>query len=1348
MPDEKGRAFVTRLFTPLVGVCASQDADDLARLNNLPSVADLLQPFGENLNAKVGVTDSQGHNTTLDGFSIRFANVNNLERFDAKLVNTVVGDYLRSHDDAKQKFPAIRNKTDAEETFERESVDNLTPWYAAYRNYICKYAGFSEHDTLNHPVACLVVVSTSNPDPIGTAAQLFREGNLPSVYDRGFLDPAILKHYLLLHDPASAPDVDVEAIFQQLKQTVGMTACHMLQINSIPHPPVSEALDPFSPTIPPPPIVPDIWSPFQTEVNRLLEKLKSGLRSASATSVSSAVTSPVNDDGFPVLRERLSMSIERPSFDANAAGPPRLDPLGILGPGAGSEPTLTPTRPDVPQLLVPQNTYGNYLNEHDMNSFEGFVRELVTQRVIKSMERSIQVWNEEIASNRKGIANRLARVVGMFGPKRGQTPPPTPTIDRSGVTIFPYNGPEFIMRRLADYCFMLRDYKAALSTYDAVRKDFQASEKYVKYLAGVQEMLGLCSLMTDIAARNTVNGYHEAAVSGYSEAKCSHFGARAAVVYYEMLADRDQYREAPPLLIRMTGEDSDLRSALFLEQAAQCFLRLRPPMVRKYAFHLILAGHRYSKCNQREHAQRCYMSALDVYENLGWVLVEDHAQYTLGRQSFYLGDLPSTVNFFLKLLRTSRQPVAQQAAYLKEFLYIYKQFTARATPQDMAKFPPLPVPVFRDSSVCVSVVEGQLGQQTKFTLPDDEWEQMETELYEEGYNKSPIMGRRTQKGAASMQMGGKTSCAVGEPVFVKVEMENPMQVSVTMNNVFLECAVDEAPPAGSNLLSLDGSSEPRVSYAQFDAEVLPEVALGAGERKTIQLRLYPKQEGNLTIHGIRYNFAGIVPTHHTFQKRGRRLVDPVSIKSETPKYAEDKSLKLIVTSPMPVLDVSFRDFPEEMMSGEVVRVLLEVGNKGNRGLRNLRVKVSHPSFLRVGEAGEEEKDAYALATDVTTQSYETSNSLSDSSTTVIKLPTEDGSAFADGVLAAGATTLIPLWVRGDRIGKHIFRFLFGYQSEDRTDKVSCRTLRYSMTTNVLASLRINAFTRPSARSLDGYILGIEIENLQVSSEFVLTQISSLSSMWRLQDLESASEKAPSNLEPRQTSFVYFRFVRSNKKLDPERTPEVLTTRAIERLIVGADEKSLGAGDIALDVSNLSLNPLPLSRLAALAASKGGGRALYAETVREKKAVVGSLLKGKGKDVSPVRILVKGGVEVRWNFRDGPCVLPVQISMHNSSRVNSAQYLLEMLVPGSNSDSTKQQKGTGAPGDFSWLGKTFAEGTLPPEAEVTQTVMATFARPGVYDLNQWKLSTTVGEEGGGGSYVQNPNLPEWLAVLDR
>ena len=44
---------------------------------------------------------------------------------------------------------------------------------------------------------------------------------------------------------------------------------------------------------------------------------------------------------------------------------------------------------------------------------------------------------------------------------------------------------------------------------------------------------------------------------------------------------------------RMTNELSDLRSAMLLEQAAYCFLLASPASVRKYGFHIVLAGYRY-----------------------------------------------------------------------------------------------------------------------------------------------------------------------------------------------------------------------------------------------------------------------------------------------------------------------------------------------------------------------------------------------------------------------------------------------------------------------------------------------------------------------------------------------------------------------------------------------------------------------------------------------------------------------------------------------------------------------------------------------------------------------------------
>jgi hypothetical protein len=57
---------------------------------------------------------------------------------------------------------------------------------------------------------------------------------------------------------------------------------------------------------------------------------------------------------------------------------------------------------------------------------------------------------------------------------------------------YPYNTPEAQMRKLADYAFMLRDYRYALSIYESARKDYQ-NDKAFKYSAGAQ-VRRLCRL--------------------------------------------------------------------------------------------------------------------------------------------------------------------------------------------------------------------------------------------------------------------------------------------------------------------------------------------------------------------------------------------------------------------------------------------------------------------------------------------------------------------------------------------------------------------------------------------------------------------------------------------------------------------------------------------------------------------------------------------------------------------------------------------------------------------------------------------------------------------------------------
>ena len=117
-------------------------------------------------------------------------------------------------------------------------------------------------------------------------------------------------------------------------------------------------------------------------------------------------------------------------------------------------------------------------------------------------------------------------------------------------------------------------------------------------------------------------------------------------------------------LVSNTVEDSfssaDMRNGLFLEQAAQCYLAIQSPqpMIRKYAFYLSLAGHRFNKAGQRRHALRVYQAALELYENRGWYKIQDYINFIMSRLSYNLKDLDGSLAHIEQIL-CKRKPISK-----------------------------------------------------------------------------------------------------------------------------------------------------------------------------------------------------------------------------------------------------------------------------------------------------------------------------------------------------------------------------------------------------------------------------------------------------------------------------------------------------------------------------------------------------------------------------------------------------------------------------------------------------------------------------------------------------------------
>ncbi|PZD27540.1 TRAPPC-Trs85 domain containing protein [Pyrenophora tritici-repentis] len=142
-----------------------------------------------------------------------------------------------------------------------------------------------------------------------------------------------------------------------------------------------------------------------------------------------------------------------------------------------------------------------YFPDSDISSLRTFIRELVTQSIIPNMERSVSTWNEQILSRRRGLSGRfmsLSKRWTPFGSSRTSSSSSSTISSNSNYDslqgFYRPDAPEAIMRRLADYCFMLRDWKLALSTYDILRTDFQ-NDKAWRHYAGAAEMAALSALM-------------------------------------------------------------------------------------------------------------------------------------------------------------------------------------------------------------------------------------------------------------------------------------------------------------------------------------------------------------------------------------------------------------------------------------------------------------------------------------------------------------------------------------------------------------------------------------------------------------------------------------------------------------------------------------------------------------------------------------------------------------------------------------------------------------------------------------------------------------------------------------
>lgn len=862
----------------------------------------------------------------------------------------------------------------------------LPSWFQIFNKELVRSVSFSDHEAFDHPVTCLLVVSSKEEDPINKFDDLFKTNLLPPLLNDGAMDPKILKHFLLVHDNQDGTSEKATKILTEMKSKFGSNDCRLLCINSSGDGSMDRQENP--------------WAPYK--------------------------------------------------FDAS-----------------------------------PSQGLGCFLSIDDLNELKDMVQDLSSKHIIPHMEQKIRVLNQQVSATRKGFRNQIKNLWWRKG--KDDTP------ENPSGPVYTFSSVESQIRVLADYAFMLRDYELALANYRLLSTDYKLDKAWKQY-AGVQEMMGLTYFMLDQSRKeseycmeNAFHTYLRIGSSGHRNA------TRCGLWWVEMLKTRDQYKEAASVYFRISGEEP-LHSAVMLEQASYCYLLAKPPMLRKYGFHLILSGDLYKKCDQIKHAIRAYRGALSVFKGTAWSHIRDHVHFRIGKWYAVLGKFDVAIKNMLEVLECSHQSKATQELFLRDFFQIVqktgKTFEVLRLQLPIVNIPSLKI-VFEDhrtyaSSAALSVRESlwrslEEDMTSSFPTMKKNWLELQSKLLTKKDKESNI-------------------CVAGEAIKVDIGFKNPLQISVSVSNISLICEhsviSDKMEPDASTSTSEHQSDEdfrnlPTSRELSSDTSLFTlsevDISLGGGETTVAQLMVTPRVEGILKIVGVRWKLSGSVVGFHNFMPdlikkkvaKGRRKA----------KQSTSSTLKFLVIKSLPKLEGFIHHLPKTVYAGDLRRLSLELRNTSEIPVKNMKMKISHPRFLNIGN-----QEVMNMEFPACLEKKENSGQ-SDAQVNTNKASDTMFLFSEDTVIQEGKPLLWPLWLRAAAPGNISLYITIYYEVGDTSTVMRYRTLRMHYTLEVLPSLDVSFQISPCPSRLQEFLVRMDVINRTRSESFKFHQLSSVGNEW-------------------------------------------------------------------------------------------------------------------------------------------------------------------------------------------------------------------------------------------------------------
>ncbi|KAL1813358.1 hypothetical protein ACET3Z_023423 [Daucus carota] len=977
-------------ITPVLMIISTPLAEETAQKNGL-TFLEMLSPFCSFNNIDVPVRTASDQPYRLRKFKLRIVYASDVRQPDIEVARKRLKQVITSAGEMEQS-DLFLDPPPIESVLNTSQPECMPTWFQYFNEELVRTVSFSDHEAFDHPVACLLVVSSNDEEPLSRFADMYNTNQLPPMFNDGSMDPKILKHFLLLHDKQNGSAEKATKVLTGMRSTFGLHDCRLLCINSSRDGLVDHQEN--------------LWAPYKS--------------------------------------------------------------------GASANQHL-----------------GGFLSSDDLDELRNAMQDLSSNFIIPQMEQRIRVLNQQVSATRKGFRNQIKNLWWRKGKDDAA--------DSSSGSMYTFTSIESQIRVLADFAFMLQDYELALSNYRLLSTDYKLDKAWKQY-AGVQEMMGLTYFMLDQSRKEAEycmeNAFHTYLRIGSAGMRNA---TRCGLWWAEMLKTRDQCKDAAAVYFRISGEEP-LHSAVMLEQASYCYLFANPPMLRKYGFHLILSGDLYKKCDQIKHAIRTYRGALSVFKGTEWSHIRDHVHFHIGKWYAFLDTFDVAIKNMLEILACGHQSKATQELFLKDFFQIVQK-TGKTFEVLKLQLPVIDIPslkvFFEDRRTYASLADASAKESLWQSLEEDMVPSASAALL--SGNKSSWLQVQT------MVLPTKTKdtnvCVAGEAIAVDIGFRNPLQISLSVSCISLICEHSSSSEEGekdakSSTSEIHDDKAHKISVTNeelssattlFTATEV-DVSLGGGETILVQLKVTPRVEGALKIVGVRWKLSGSVVGFYNFQSempnkkttKGRRKA----------KQSPFDNLSFLVIKSLPKLESFIHHLPKTVSAGDLQRLTLELRNHSEIPVKNMKMKISHPRFLRVGSPEVLGMEFPACL------EKKASNAKCDED---VKSKASDKLFFfpKDTEIHCKTPLLWPLWLWAATPGKFSFYMSIYYETGDISSIIKYRTLRIHHILEVLPSLDVSFQISPCPSKLQEYLVRLNIVNQTRLESFKLHQLSAVGKEWEL-----------------------------------------------------------------------------------------------------------------------------------------------------------------------------------------------------------------------------------------------------------